>query len=337
MHLGKYNREYPEAWSIVDRLRADRGRSLPWWPEWCFLPLSGAYAIVFQKYRIDPLPIEALGDVGAVGALAAWRVTKGIYRFDPDVYQEIIATPVTGDIPHEILFELPEWCVYIETPGMMAEHEQKVMGFFAHLEYDVKEERKELRLLLDVDGPKGPLLVPYPLHLGSWSLDESINRMEAKARENVAKAYGSGVEPSESDMVSHADIRAFCEPLLSLLLYLCSSNGEIGDSGRRPANPRPVKTKRGPRTFSAAQVITWDVGVRMGAAIRRGRMTPAREPYEGEPTGRMVRSHIRRAHWHGYWTGPKKEPEKRKFKLLWLHPILVGGIADGPGVVHMVQ
>jgi hypothetical protein len=51
----------------------------------------------------------------------------------------------------------------------------------------------------------------------------------------------------------------------------------------------------------------------------------------------MVRSHIRRAHWHGYWTGPKKEPEKRKFKLLWLHPILVGGIVDGPGVVHMVQ
>jgi hypothetical protein len=32
MRLGKYNREYPEAWSIVDRLRADRGKGLPWWP-----------------------------------------------------------------------------------------------------------------------------------------------------------------------------------------------------------------------------------------------------------------------------------------------------------------
>jgi hypothetical protein len=96
MHLGKYNREYPEAWSIVDRLRADRGKGLPWWPDWCFLPLSGAYAIVFEKYRIDPLPIEALGDVGAVGALAAWRVTKGIYRFDPDVYQERYI-PLKGD------------------------------------------------------------------------------------------------------------------------------------------------------------------------------------------------------------------------------------------------
>jgi hypothetical protein len=40
MHLGKYNREYPEAWSIVDRLRADRGKGLPWWPDWCFLPLE---------------------------------------------------------------------------------------------------------------------------------------------------------------------------------------------------------------------------------------------------------------------------------------------------------
>jgi hypothetical protein len=32
MHLGKYNREYPAAWIIVDRLRADRGKGLPWWP-----------------------------------------------------------------------------------------------------------------------------------------------------------------------------------------------------------------------------------------------------------------------------------------------------------------
>lgn len=42
---------------------------------------------------------------------------KGIYRFDPDIYKEVLNTPFTGDLPHEIFFNLPEWCVYIETPG----------------------------------------------------------------------------------------------------------------------------------------------------------------------------------------------------------------------------
>ena len=35
------------------------------------------------------------------------------------------------------------------------------------------------------------------------------------------------------------------------------------------------------------------------------------------------RPHVRRAHWHSYWTGPQAQLEWRKVILKWLSPILV--------------
>jgi hypothetical protein len=40
--------------------------------------------------------------------LAAWRATQGIYVFDSDVRRDIWNTPVSGDIPSDVLFHLPE-------------------------------------------------------------------------------------------------------------------------------------------------------------------------------------------------------------------------------------
>ena len=53
-------------------------------PDWCFLPLAGTYAIV-SKGKTLQSPNQA-HHIGILGALAAWRVTQAIYRFDPSTY-----------------------------------------------------------------------------------------------------------------------------------------------------------------------------------------------------------------------------------------------------------
>ena len=83
-----------------------------------------------------------------LGALAAWRPTQGIYRFDSSLYNAVIDTPLTGDLPCEILHRMPEWCVYVETPGLRWLG-AGLYGFFAHMEWDAGTGREELRLLLD--------------------------------------------------------------------------------------------------------------------------------------------------------------------------------------------
>jgi hypothetical protein len=111
--LEAFSRLYPEAWRQVDDLLARR-KELGDWPDWCFLPLAGAYALVSRGTSLAPG--ERVEHVGILGALAAWRVTQGIYRFDPTTFDALWETPVTGDIPTEVLFHLPEWCVSIPTP-----------------------------------------------------------------------------------------------------------------------------------------------------------------------------------------------------------------------------
>lgn len=112
-HLAALARRYPRAWRQVDELRAARGLGLPDWPSWCFLPLAGAYAIVSGG---RPLPPADTHQVGVLGALAAWRVTQGVYHFNPTVLDAVWSTPVAGEIPTEVLSHLPEWCVYVLTP-----------------------------------------------------------------------------------------------------------------------------------------------------------------------------------------------------------------------------
>lgn len=315
-HLIAAGHLYPGAWKSADEFRAGRGMDLPNWPDWCFLPLAAAYAVV-SGGGSNRVPPHLAGDVGRLGALMAWRVTQGIYRFDPAVYAEIIKTPVDGDLPHEILFRLPEWCVYIETPDMQFAG-STLHGFFAHLEFDVGSGRSELRLLLDAESA----LAPVPVHLGPWSLSESIARMLDTAS---IQAIAAGFEVPPTGATS--EIRRIVEPLISLLLYLCSQNAEIGDGNHMPANPQPKRTKRGWRLFPADRPTTWDVGVRLGAALRSAYQ---QAEIGGENTHTGPRPHIRRAHWHGFRYGPMKRPDgseipthDRKFDLRWLPPIAV--------------
>ena len=83
--------------------------------------------------------------------------------------------------------------------------------------------------------------------------------------------------------------------LVSLVLYLCSENAEIresGDGDRLPACPEPKKTKKALQLFAPDRPTQWEVGCRLGAALRRASTERSSE----EPAGTHVspRPHIRR-------------------------------------------
>lgn len=337
-HLIAAGKLYPEAWKRNEYFRAGRGiNGLPDWPNWCYLPIAASYAIVSEATGYQQIPMsrmELIGDVARLASLSAWRLTQGIYRFDPAVFEAVRDTPVTGDLPCDVLYRLPEWCIYVETPGMMWD-KADLFGVFVHLEWDTNSKTSELRLLLDTEDA----LVPVPLHMGPWSLLESITRMTDVAAKHAAAAHidlENGAEPINS-------MRRQVEPIISLLLYLCAQASEIGDDKARPGNPVPKKIKGGFRMFAADKPTTWDVGVRMGAALRRA--------YHAEETGQGgdhagPRAHIRRSHWHGFRSGPMKREdgteiptESRKFDLRWMPPIPVNfeGYDDLPATIRKIN
>lgn len=323
--LSEYGRRYPGAWRRFEEMRSERGRSLPTWPTWCYAPLAAGMAVVSDGLATERFAGWSLAERVRIGqeaailtALAAWRMTKGIYAFDPDLLQALWNTPITGDIPSSLLERLPEWCIYVPLDR------DGLRGVWAHLESDANDGHMELRLVtIQDDG-----LAPVAIHLGG-SLAEGIENTISEA----LTIAGMPV-PARQLEVEARRTREVAEPIISLLLWLCSEQPEIEGRGR-PGNPRPVRTKRGVREFAAPGPRTWEVGARVGAALRAARSAAKRA--EGEPTGRHVRPHVRRAHWHTYWTGPRLGEQTPI--LRWLNPILVGGgdVDELPAVVRRVE
>lgn len=313
-HLRALERDYGrDVWRTLESTIA-HGRSQGLrWPEHILAPMGAAHGLAMDAHG-DMM--RASADCGRIAALSAWRTTKGIYRYDPELRAALEETPLDRELPGDVLLRMPEWCVYIELDGEV----QGVRGAYVHHEVDAGTGRYELRVLLDLGTGA---LVPVPLHIGRPGAWRTVADAVALARdEAIARAALSLGGGAASDLARSAgsdvlgDIDRVVERVIALTLYLCTDEPDIldGDDERRPTRPRG-------RPVGAQRVTTWSVGWRLGAALRR-----ARERAESEPQGGTHAApvgHVRRAHWHTYWLGSEQRGDRRR-DLRWLAPILVG-------------
>jgi hypothetical protein len=205
-------------------------------------------------------------------------------------------------------------------------------GFFAHLEWDIKEKREELRLLMDASD----ILLPIPIHL-IGTLEEALAEVEKVSRETARNRLGFDLPSFHKEHLKEV------APLVSLLLYLCSQAAEIRDAkgaDRLPKNPKPQKTKHGFKTIPASNPTAWEVAFRLGAALRT---VIAEERERDQPVGShsSPRPHIRCAHWHSFWSGSRADSARsgsmdRKLILKWLPPIPVN-IRDTDDIVPALR
>ena len=311
-HLDAAGSDYPHAWKSINVFQKSRGKDLPDWPKWCFLPMSAWYAIVSKG---GDMPFGRIGDVARLSALGAWRYTKGIYRIDPDMLAALKETVISGPIPSDVLLRLPEWSIYVETPGWRW-FDIPMFGFFVHLEWDVRTERNELRFLLDTaDGLRIQIL-----HIGPWTVSEAVSKAMSEAKRNSSLLK---IISDIADTLVTQTLAEQIQPMLAIVMYLCSDEPDIDDDrlpGSSPKIPTPTKTKHGFRLFPADKPHFWTVGTNLGQQLRN-----TISNVELSENGRKgPKPHLRRAHWHGVWTGPREG--ERKFKYNWLPPTVVAGV-----------
>jgi len=188
----------------------------------------------------------------------------------------------------------------------------KLAGFFCHLEDDQNGGEPELRILLDSEAG----LLPQVIHLmpGGSLLDGM--KMTVEEAEDVSIRRGYPKPPIEITGANFKNGVDKVGRLVSLVIYLCSNDPDI--SGPLTHVPKPVKTKTGLRYFPPSKPVVRRVGVSIGALLQSN--PPTGESLESTGTHASPRPHIRRAHWHSYWTGPKRSI----LKVHWLHPMFVG-------------
>ncbi len=323
-------KRYPNAWIKADSLRKNHHD----WPKWCFLPMDHWWNIARQYWPDQKATVENVPDVGRLAALGAWRITQGIYRFDPDLYAALIDTPLAGELPDELLYRLPEWCVYLETPGLTFA-ERPLIGVYAHVDPGRSDRPPELRLVLDSETDM--MLFPIPIVLGQGSLINALQAIIDMARKNLDK--GHPIKPDSVDQME-AEIENDARDLgriLSLILYLCADDADYS-CRKWWEYHRPGKNDCR-MLLPREHIEIHPVGERIGATLRKAQqdISPDLPPLNADPNDhRRPRPHIRRAHWHGYWTGPKDG--EQKFVLKWIAPVLVNATTDElPTVVHRVK
>lgn len=114
-----------------------------------------------------------------------------------------------------------------------------------------------------------------------------------------------------------------------------ASNAEIV-----PNSEQSFITKRGATIKDKySEIRKWDVGIRIGAAIRQKSASVEKGESIKTASGHSSpRPHMRRGHWHHYWTGPRNVSENRRLILKWLSPMAVAATPeDTPIVIHEIK
>lgn len=292
----------PHIWNDLEFVRVEREQHrVPEWPDWCWMPSAAARAFAVREDWAR-----------VVTAVGAWRQGRSIYRIDADAAAELADTDLPDEIPVQTLLQLPEWGLYLT--GMNTD--PALNGAFVLLDWSFDRRRPELWIIADLGGELD-LLVSLPLYLDHPSLTESLRQAIETAGPAEPPPDSGPIELDAStilpDAEDHPSLLGIVRPIVAALLYICSADPDVVDPDRPGAKPR-----RAAQPAPRSQV--WEVGYRLGTALRKARLDhEAQGGHHNAPV-----AHVRRAHWHLYWVGPKSDPEQRRTELRWISPVLVG-------------
>lgn len=246
-----------------------------------------------------------------------WRQTKLIYEFDKTLIEELTAQTDLA-VASEMLKRLPFECAYIMTPNLFSYNDEPVDGFMCLKRHDV------LQILFVAwnkkDGTTNEGLLD--IHLDAKTLEESDKlSQEASVRRGLISEHAPSTHTGNG--------------IIQLLLYLCAANADVQE--RRPSTMTAKKTSK---TTDKCPVRHWDVGVRVGATIKRNRSYAAKTQRKSGDHKQHARPrpHLRRGHWSHFWTG-KRDGSDRERILKWIEPVYINANTpdDLPTTIHKVK
>lgn len=197
---------WPRAWRDLDLTRIDQESE---WPEWCLLPIEqGAAKVVREPAVSGPEWLRGPLPIAGIAGLYTWRFARSVYLVEPTTLERQSSSARVDPPTLQTFRDLPEWCVYLVTedsplPGN---------GVFAHLEYNYRSDRPELRLLIDFGNGGLGRLFPVTVHLDETALSDAISDLRTVA--------------AVVDMSIHKLEQSF-GGLLSVLAYLGSPEADI--------------------------------------------------------------------------------------------------------------
>lgn len=306
--IAKWDAMNPGLWSDLDLIRQSK-ESGPGWAKECTIPMGAAAAALVNRGEnintAERLSAEAT-------ACYLWQMSKIVYQLDATTAETFRAQALSMDedkeLPADYLLHLPYPCIYIDT-GIY----NGFVGFFAWIEWDISHKRYELRASWKFQGDNGTW--PFMLHiLPGKTLGECVEDTFSSAMQNANRMPGELIE-----VPKQVHKEAFEHSLFAaqVILYLNSIDADVYRI--TPTPKKRGKKKAGGKAANKQQPTIYELGMRIGAALRMASRQPATAASAG--TGSPKRPHARRGHWHHYWTGPRDGD--RTLLLKWIPPTFI--------------
>jgi hypothetical protein len=271
-----------------------------------------------------------------------WQRHRIVYDLDPGLWAELGDTDRDTNLPDGLFASLPHPDPFIALPEPLvipinSSEQQRIPGFFVHGRTSGAARTGGIGIStqcstndpLAVPGLVGLVIPGYiedragrPRMADRSYQDMIINRVTLRPGTGHGITVGQMIdairgnfdvyqkeEPGHFDL-SVAPAITRC---VSALVYLCSVNRELAPLPARPTGRTRTPGVKPPKVIA--------VGYQIGAALRAWRRT---EATGGQPTGRTVRPHVRRAHFHTFRVGPGRAGSIVK----WLPPIPINVTAD---------
>lgn len=245
-------------------------------------------------------------------AVRLWRRHRVVYRVHPGLAESLLATDTTAEVPCEVFARLPHPDPFVVFPtplpapvvvdGMPLVTPPEFVGMLvtaqtANEAFCSTADPRATQLHISL-ASRIHYVGAHPSH------DESIVFVPLSGTYSIDGLIARAAEYDRlGGTLAAEDERRVHNLAMSLLLYLCS-----GTRDAREHQPEHPGRSRKDRRKEPKTVI--DLGFDIGPALTAARTdSPDRAtgPGSGSGSGEGVRAHLRRAHWHTYWTGPRTD------------------------------
>lgn len=259
------------------------------------------------KYQLNKT--ETMSQMSGLTAVNNWYWGgRQVYRFDKDL-AELLYSQTKNDIEvdSETLTLLPCFHFYI----CLEDNIRK--GFFVSYSDNV--------LYISDMGNDFTFSLGIPIPKGGTMISEIIEDTNVEIGNNVTKKQIN-------------ELSGRVSTYMQFIVYLSAINAEI-----EPVTKGSIVTRQaGQKTVTRYdKTEISDVGYRLGEAIRANKKEKTNVKYIGEHSQGSPKSpHIRRSHFHSFWTG---SGENKELIVKWVNTIFVHGEAKNDDIttVHNVM
>lgn len=235
-----------------------------------------------------------------------WKFTKTVYRLDDSIAESLITSNV-DEVPVQQLSKFPEWSIYVDLSNAKVKSScgtKNVSGFFATLGEHNSDLNFSIDLVMLLDGDD-------EFEANSLIFDESTK--------SISDMIINHAVINRDPVTLHTTLKN----ITSILLYICQPEPDITNDNENvdleKLKPDAKKTSKGVKLFEAIKVKRFCVGHKTGEAMRTSLAN-----FHANSSHKTKSPHVRRAHWHGYWTGSKLAGEQT-FSYKWVAPSIING------------